>query len=334
MFLVLCTPSALPQGQHWAEIALQHDDRLDSCAVGDLDPTRAGNEIVVSTSRGPVLVVRGEGWARELALDAPGEMIQVAAGNALPERAGDEIVAVGMRAGGEDSGGPGAVHLVWRASEGWRSQLAFEAKALVHGVAIGPDGVWVAGFDRRVHLLRARGGALELAASADLPGDGKNVLAFAGGAVVACKDGSVVEARLAGQGLAVSVVDRRESGRARLGGTREELLVCDDDGTLSLVTSGGRRELHKDTDKLRGAVLADLDPASPGLEAATAGYSGRVTIVRTPAGTARAARLFADVAGFHHAAAGELDGAPGLELVVCGMAGRLLVFHFGPEAPR
>jgi hypothetical protein len=146
---------------------------------------------------------------------------------------------------------------------------------------------------------------------------------------VPCTDGSLVEARLTDGRLVTRVIDRRASGRARVGGTRDQLVVCDDDGQLSLLTPDGLRALHAETQKLRGAVLADLDPASPGLEAATTGYSGRVTLVRDPLGTPRATLLFTDRAGFHHAAAGELDGAPGLELVVCGMAGRVLVFGAG-----
>ena len=79
-------------------------------------------------------------------------------------------------------------------------------------------------------------------------------------------------------------------------------------------------------------MTTDLDPSSPGLEIATTGYSGRVTILREAEnGGYTPSLLFTDPAGFHHAAAGELDGKPGLELVVCGMGGRVLVFCFGQQ---
>jgi hypothetical protein len=341
--LVFASPSPANAAEHSAAIVLEVADKLDGCAVGELDPTRAGQEIVVTCGKGAVLVAHraAEGWEHENVFQAPGEMIQVVVGDARRERAGDvhvdEIVVVGMRAGPEGSGGPGAAYLIARADAGWKAELLLESPALLHGAAIGPEGIYVTGFDRKVHLLVARGDAFERVASAELPGNGKNALAFPGGVVVACTDGSLVEARLVGGALSTTTLDRRESGRARLGGTREQILVSDDDGTLALVTSAGRRELYRDTAKLRGAVLADLDPTSPGLEAATAGYSGRVTILREhDGGSDRGSErgfvpslLFADRAGFHHAAAGELDGAPGLELVVCGMAGRVLVFHFG-----
>lgn len=323
-------------GEHSAAIALEVTDKLNGCAVGDLDPAHAGNEIVVTSGKGAVLVVRraGDGWTYELALDAPGEMIQVAAGDALPARAGDEIVAVGMKAGSESDDAPGAVHVIWREGAAWKSVVALETSALAHGVAVGDAGIFVVGFDRKVHLLRAKGEAFERVASADLPGNGKCALAVAGGALIACTDGSLVEAKLAQGKLVTSVLDKRESGRARLGSDGTRILTSDDDGALVLVTPTGRQELYRETQKLRGAVLADLDPSSPGLEAATTGYSGRVTLLRETGGPFVPSLLFADRAGFHHAAAGELDGRPGLELVVCGLAGRVLVFSFGAESGR
>ncbi len=337
-----CLPLALAvclvpaPSEHSAAIALEVADKLDGCAVGDLDPAHAGNEIVVTSGKGAVLVVRreGEGWTHELAWHAPGEMIQVAAGDALPERAGDEIVVVGMQAGPEADDGPGAVHVLWREASGWKAAQAFESDALVHGAAVGAEGIFVAGYDRKVHLLRTATSGFERVASADLPGNGKCVLAVPGGALVACTDGSLVEARLTGTELVTKVLDKRASGRARLASDGARILTSDDDGALVLVSPTGREELYREALKLRGAVLADLDVSTPGLEAATTGYSGRVTILRERAGRFEPALLFADRAGFHHAVAGELDGRPGLELVVCGMAGRVLVFGFGPQSGR
>jgi hypothetical protein len=332
LLTVLVAALAPLRGDHSATLVLEVADALGGCGVGDVDPARGGNEIVVTSSKGPVFVVqRAEaGWQHEVAFHAPGEMIQVAVGDALPAHPGDEIVAVGMREGPEGDG-PGAVHVIWREGSAWKSTLAFEGEALIHGVAVGEGDVWVAGYDRAVHLLRAKSGGFEHVASAALPGNGKNALAVPGGVVVACTDGSLVQAKLEGPALAVTVLDRRESGRARLGTDGTRLVVADDDGTLSLVSGSRRETIHTETGKLRGAVLADLDPDAPGIEAATTGYSGRVTLLRERDGRFVASLLFADRAGFHHAVAGDVDGVPGPELVVCGLAGRVLVFHFGAQ---
>jgi hypothetical protein len=324
------------QSGHSAAIVLEVTDKLVGCAVGDVDPAHPGNEIVVTTGKGAVLVVRrdGSGWVHDVAYQAAGEMIQVAIGDALPEREGDEIVVVGMAKGSEDAGGHGAARVIWRKATEWQSAAVLETEALAHGVAAQNGDVWVAGYDRKVHLLRARRGTTEFerVAAAALPGNGKCVLVVPGGAAVACTDGSLVEARLSDGNLVTRVLDHRERGRARLGTDGTSILTADDDGALVLVGPTGAEVLYREALSLRGAVFADLDPSTPGLEAATTGYTGRVTILRRREGRFAPALLFADRAGFHHAAAGELDGQPGLELVVCGMAGRVLVFRFGPQA--
>lgn len=339
--LFLAALAAAPSSHVTASIVFEVADSLGGCAVADVDPDRGGNEIVVTSGKGIVYVLYPGGelpWKSEIVLRSPGEMIQVAAGDADPSRPGNEIVAVGMAEGPESDAGPGAARLVYKEGGAWKSSAIFEEDALVHGVGIGDAGVFVTGYDGMVHLLRPRkGGAFETVSSAAIPGNGKAALAIAGGAWVACTDGSLVKVTAGDDGrLATAVADKRDSGRARLATDGARVLVCDDDGTLSLVGATGRREIFREAGgkKLRGAVLADLDPRSPGLEAATTGYSGKVTVLypRTE-GAAPATEyapfvLFSDRAGFHHAAAGDLDGLPGDELVVCGLAGRVIVFRF------
>jgi len=85
-------------------------------------------------------------------------------------------------------------------------------------------------------------------------------------------------------------------------------------------------ELLRDTDRLRGTVLADLDPRIPGSEAATAGYSRRATVLGREDGAWTAPATFEDEAGFHHATSARIEGL-GPTLFVCGYSGRLLAFR-------
>jgi len=209
--------------------------------------------------------------------------------------------------------------------------------------------------------------AFRATAVAKLPDAGKNAIVLGDDIVIACTDGSLVRVPRelgsvtpesgadAGSDLpSASVLHRREAGRARLGRSADgSRVVCaDDDGRLYVLPApdsgpgsrsrSGDAELvhaelvHAESAKLRGAVLADLDPAVPGDEAATTGYSGRVTIAyRRAGGSGWVTRpLFADLLGFHHLAVGELDGNPGLDLAAAGLSGRLLVFGTTPASDR
>ena len=133
-----------------ATIAFEAGQKLGGCAVGDVDPAHPGNEILAVAASGDVYVVRhdAEGWHGEVVATAGGEMIGCAIGDADPARPGLEAVVGGMRAGGEDSGGMGAAHLLYRGDDGWHLEPIFEDAALVHGVCIGdvdPDARWRGG---------------------------------------------------------------------------------------------------------------------------------------------------------------------------------------------
>jgi len=123
------------------------------------------------------------------------------------------------------------------------------------------------------------------------------------------------------------IIDQRSAGRARVGTDGHRLIVADDDGTLSIVDSGQRQEIYKESDKLRGAVLADLDPQTPGLEAACAGYARRLSLLELVDGAWRAETLYEDSDRFHHLIAADVDGQPGLELIGVGYAGNVVVLR-------
>jgi hypothetical protein len=156
--------------------------------------------------------------------------------------------------------------------------------------------------------------------------------------VFAVTDGSLVMAHQGAENWISFVVHHRDAGRARLGVGDQRLITADDDGTLGILSpidvhssAQEKREnyeaIYKSRAKLRGAVLADLVPEHPGLEAATCGYDRKV-ILCTPSGEGwQAVELCSDSGGLHHLAAGDLDGTPGEELVTCGYSGKVLVLR-------
>jgi hypothetical protein len=125
------------------------------------------------------------------------------------------------------------------------------------------------------------------------------------------------------------MLDEASAGLARLGTDGERIVAARDDGAFCMVAGGACTVLYKEGKRLRGAVLADLDPSVPGLEAATAGYSGRVTVLFPDGATWREETVFEDTDAIHHLAAGELLVEGGVELVCCGFSRRLVVLRRG-----
>lgn len=333
------TPASAEQpaatGAQWrSAVLLDTGSKLSGVAVGDLLPDAPGNEIVaVGTDHTMRLIWReDDGWRHEVIATTPGEMIQVHAGDVDPGRPGDEIVAVGVTSGGEDDpGAKGAAVYVKRDGDAWKAVQVFEDTALLHGVCIKPSGVWVTGYSNRIHLLGRQDEGPWPAHSVSLPGPGRSIAPTADGVTVACRDGSVVDVSLSGVvGPVPMLHDKRDVGRARIAAAGPDVLAADDDGTLTLLTSseGGdleRMVLHKAVDKLRGAVLADLDPSTPGLEAATAGYDGTIRVFTRTGATWRSDLVGRDTDRFHHLTSGVLPGWAGIVLVGVNYSGKVTV---------
>lgn len=82
--------------------------------------------------------------------------------------------------------------------------------------------------------------------------------------------------------------------------------------------------LARQSSKIRGVAMADVDGRAPGDELYACGYSRKVTqLVQDSAGFWHARMIFTEDKPLHHLVAGEIDGThPGLELVTCGHSGR------------
>lgn len=323
--LVGCGSDSRPRWE--IEIAYAGDVKLGGCAIGDADPDSAGNEIVAVSERAEaILLRRGRiGWTHEVLAHLRGELVQCAIGNADPSRPGHEIVAVGVKQGGEDDGSPGVAVMLYREGGAWKNRVLLEDMALLHSVCIGdidPDHegeeVFVGGYSMRGHVL-----ANDRATSIPLPGPAKSAVVYRGGVAVACKDGSVVHVRKEGGEWKVTLVDKAGAGQSRIGTDGARLIVSRDDGVLALLDGGKRTQIFADSAKLRGAALVDMDPASPGFEAATAGYGKTVTVISAKG---KAETVHVEKDRIHHLAAGELPPG-GRALVVCGYSGRTVTIR-------
>jgi hypothetical protein len=316
------------------EVALDTGGKLGGCVIADLDPDLAGNEIAVVGGDGAVFVLsRAQGsWTSKKVAELPGEMIQCAAGRLDPGSEAVSLVTVGAASGGEDDGGPGVAWRIRKVSGQWERERIFQDAALLHGVCIGDldpdhdgDELLVAGYTNKAHLINNDGGAWKVVRSLDLDGQGKGAAVVASGAVVACADGSVMLLERSGRDWESRLLRKFPAPQARIAGLGDAVLVCDNGGDLRLIQDQRTDVVFSATDRLRGAVFADVDPKDPVRQAATAGYDGAITLIRGGLeGPWRAEKVGHDTNKLHHLATGEILGY-GTALVACGYSGRVIV---------
>ena len=356
------------------QAAFESDVRVNGVATGDLDPTVPGDEIVAVDVLGRVHVMtrEAEGFRHDMIATTGGELVQVAVGDLVPSIPGDEIVAVGALSGTEDDEGPGIIRIYHRgpvgstgnegaASGGW-SEMTYLTPSLTHAVAIGPIGAdgstsfVCAGFFQQV-LIGTMTGTADTGlgfgvGTLDLPqvGNAKGVAMTDDGSVkgfvMGFDDGHTVEFVYTADGYSHRSPVQHGSPLARVAYDPEVgVLTCDNDGFLRVFPLGDRpssKILERAKQRLRGAVLVDIDPTNEGLEACSAGYDGFVRIARlnrvevkqldlpgqpVSQGWDGDLRYIArDSAKLHHLAAANIDGF-GTCLVSCGYSGDVLLIY-------
>lgn len=321
-------------------IAAQTGEKLGGIAIGDVDPRKPGNEIVAVGESGAVHLVAFENkaWTHEVIGQAPGEMVQVVLGEVDSNRPGLEIVVVGIAEGGEDDGGPGAAHVLFLDEGEWIMKEFHRSSALLHAACIAElDGtlgaeVLLAGFSGDAVVMDLTDDGWVAIPAGELPGAAKNAVEYRGGIAVACADGSLVMVERDGDGYASKVIGRAPGGNARMATDGDQrLLVARDDGVLGLYEDGQREDIYSESDKLRGAVLANVDPTRPGVEAVTGGYGKVITVLSQDGDDWDDVEIFEDTDRLHHLTAGHI-GTLGstIFVVACGYSGRIIVLRRTP----
>lgn len=332
-----------------SDILMQSEHGMGGAAIGDLDPDAPGNEVAVVNDVGEVWLVRrtdGE-WKSERIYAGKGELIMCAIGDVDSGHPGNELVGVGMVEGPESREGSGQVVMIWKDGDKWSSRAIFQDDHMIHGVAVGDvstrhvgNEVITGGFNHRVQLLHQNGTSwehetiyvandrLKIALAADIFPDRPGLEV-----VVTGSDGRpqvLWEGKLGWHHQTIYV---DHLGQSRVAAGKGGVLIGGDGGKVTLAShKDGRWQadlLGRDTAKMRGVVLGDVDPNSPGEEAYACGYSGNVTqFVRTSDDYWRSQLLYSDGHPLHYLLAGEFDPEhPGPELLTCGHAGRLVELY-------
>jgi hypothetical protein len=270
------------------DIAHEAKAPAQGCALGDLEPGRPGDEIAVACANGEILVLapRGGGWTSDLVYQAEGEMLECATGELDPEHAGAELVFAGALAGQDYEGGPGVVYLARFLDPGWSVEELFEDVAPIRALVVGDldpehpgDEVLVAGASGHAHVLESDAAGWRVDRIGDLPGEAVGAACDCGTAIVACADGSILSFEHSESGWITSVIDWLPAAPVRIAALDGWILCPSLDGALRLIVGNQTRTIHHSRQILRGAVIADLVPAWPGAECATAGEDGSVVVL-------------------------------------------------------
>jgi hypothetical protein len=319
---------------------------MGGAAVGDLDPETPGNEVVAVTAAGEVWLVgrAGAEWRPTRIYQGDGELIMGAVGDADPRYAGNEFVGVGMVSGPESRTGAGQVLLIHRDGAQWKGVRVFQDDHMLHGVAIGDvssrhagNEIVACGFNHRVTLLSSEQGGWRH--ETIYVGNNRMKIALVGDVlpqrdgveVIVCgSDGNVVALWEGPLGWHHEVVFTDPVGQSRIAVGHNSVLIGGDRGKVTLALRRGghwtTEFIARDSGKIRGVAIADIDPAQPGDELYACGYSRHVRqFVRDVDGYWNAKVIFTAQRPLHHLVVGEFDSThPGPELVTCGHGGRLV----------
>lgn len=328
-----------------AEVIMETPSGMGGATIGDLDPHTPGNEVFAVNGAGEVWMARrtGDRWKPERIHHGKGEMIMCAVGDIDPRYPGNEFVGVGMVEGQESRSGPGQATMVRREGDGWTSTPIFIDDHMLHGVAIGDVSarypgteVLVCGFNHRVTLLHLNDGTWR-SETVYVGNDRLKVMAVAdilperdGLEVVVCgSDGNAVLLWEGELGWNHQVIFSNPIGQSRVAAGKSVVLIGGDDGQITRARRANGHWttdfLHRDTGKIRGVAIADIDPAAPGPEYYAGGYSTRIwQFIQNQNGFWHAKPIFTAKRPLHHLVAGDIDpDHEGNELITCGHGGKL-----------
>ena len=178
------------------------------------------------------------------------------------------------------------MYLARRGDIGWSVEELFQDVAPIHALAVGDydydhpgDELLVAGASGQAHVLTLDAGAWRVDRIGSLPGDAVGAACDCGTAVVACAEGTIMVFEHSEAGWIATVMDWLPALPVRIAALDGAILCPSLDGALRLVVANRSQTIYQSREILRGAVIADLVPAWPGPEFATAGEDGALVVV-------------------------------------------------------
>jgi hypothetical protein len=328
------------------------NNKISGCTSGDLDPTRAGKEIVAVDGVGRVEMIFRTSpteWDHIELWQGEGELITPIIGNFYPEHDGNELLVVGMALGPEGEGA-GQATMIYGSGDNWKSAVIFTNEdSMLHGAAVGDldltsdgDELIVMSFGFDVKMLTWTGPAdTDWTSTFMWRGEGKvrkgiidDVNPFHSGNELVVVDKSGNCTMISGSGTTWTAktlwkdpgtpgLARVAIGDADTSISGKEIVVGGDSNNVGIIWREGDtwkgKVIFTDTDKIRGTGIGDIDPVSAGNEIAVFSYSKKVTLLTRSGSDWKAETIFVDTGRSNDLALGEFDPEhTGQELMIGG----------------
>jgi hypothetical protein len=332
-------------------VLASYNTKTSGCTIGDLDPTRAGNEIVTVNGDGlAAMVYKSESgdWKSIDLWQGEGELITPVIADCYPDNSGNELVVVGMAKGPEGEGA-GQATMIYGSGDNWDSAIIYTASDMLHGLAIGDldpnhegNEVITMSFGFDVEMLTPNGtGPTDWTVTPMWKGEGKVrkgiiddvdpnhagnelvVVDKSGNCTMLYGSGSTWTAQTLWTDPGVPGIARLAVGEVDPNTPGKEIIVGGDSNNVGIIWREGNswkgEVIFTDTDKIRGLGIADVDPTHKGNEILVFGYSTNVNLLIKSGSIWISRVIFTDTGRSHDLAVGEVDpNHPGPEILTAG----------------
>ena len=339
------------------EVPFRGTREIDGIATGEIYMDKTGDETVITSRDGGTYIIYLEDgqWIKEKIWESPGQQLTPAIGDLRTDKPGNEILVVGLSSGSEKmEPGDGTATVLIREGTSWVAERAYTDDELIHGCAIGDIDPTIPGVEAVLTTFNYTTVMTwwdnDHWNSSFMFSDSHNIRKAVIADLIDTHEGNEVIciSKSGNATLAYGTVGNWTSERIYQGESLARVAVGDVDPDpgleiyLGLDVFDGRviglkwtgtewinQTVFTDTDKNRGVWTGDVDPAVPGNELYTFGYSTRLVQITVSFALGWNSReLFLDTARGHEIRVGDIHPEiPGNEIGIVGYSRNLTVVY-------
>jgi len=347
-----------------SEVLGSFNGKTSGCTIGDLDPTRTGNEVITANSDGLVALLyqdKSGNWKTQDLWQGEGELITAVIADFYSGHEGNELAVVGMAKGLEGEGA-GQATMIYGSGDTWKADVMYvNQDSMLHGLAVGdldpnhPGNELIImsfGFDVKMltwngssatdwnvtQMWRAEGKVRKGVIDDIDPNHSGNELVVvdkSGNCTMITGSGTIWNATTLWKDPGTPGLARVTIGNVDPTYSGKEIIVGGDSSNVGIIRRTGSnwdgKVIFTDEDKIRGLGVGDVDPTHKGNEILVFGYSKNVTLITGSGDIWKSRTIFTDTDRAHDLAVGEFDlDHTGLEFVIVGYSNNVTMVGVSP----